>query len=78
MVGNLLLIQYIGIPLGTDPAPIWANLYLCDNKADFISNLNKTDKPRAIKFKNVSRFIDDECNLNGNSNNSKIAIIKQK
>lgn len=78
MVGNLLLIQYIGIPLGTDPAPIWANLYLYDNKADFISNLNKTDKPRAIKFKNASRFIDDECNLNGNSNNSKIAIIKQK
>lgn len=78
MVGNLLLIQYIGIPLGTDPAPIWANLYLYDNKANFISNLNKTDKPRAIKFKNASRFIDDECNLNGNSNNSKIAIIKQK
>ena len=78
MVGNLLLIQYIGIPLGTDPAPIWANLYLYDNKADFIFNLNKTDKPRAIKFKNASRFIDDECNLNGNSNNSKIAIIKQK
>ena len=28
MVGNLLLLQCIGIPLGTDPTPIWENLYL--------------------------------------------------
>ena len=27
-VGNLLIRQSIGIPMGIDPAPFWANLYL--------------------------------------------------
>ena len=27
-IGNSLLVQNIGIPIGIDPAPFWANLYL--------------------------------------------------
>lgn len=38
--------------------------YLYDYEADFISNLIKTDKRKAVQFKNVFRFIDDECDLN--------------
>lgn len=34
------------------------------NEGDFISELIKTNKPRAIKFKNLSCFIDNKCNLN--------------
>ena len=37
----------------------WANLHLYDYEAYI-----KTDKPGSNKFKNSSRFIDDECNLN--------------
>lgn len=34
------------------------------NEGDFISELIKTNKPRVIKFKNLSCCIDNECNLN--------------
>lgn len=50
--------------MGIVPAHFGANLYQYYYEADFISSLVQTDVPRAIKFKNASRFIDDECNLN--------------
>ena len=63
-VGNLLILQSIGIPMGIDPAPFWANLYLYFYEDKFITALISTDKVRARKFLNAMRFIDDECNLN--------------
>ena len=47
-----------------DPAQFWEGLYLYYHENGFISDRVKDDKPRAIKFKNVPRLIDDECNLN--------------
>ena len=70
-VGNLLIRQSIGIPMGIDPAPFWANLYLYHYEAKFVTNLISVDKIRARKFCNASRFIDDECNLNDSSEFSK-------
>ncbi len=64
IVGNLTIRQSIGIPMGIDPAPFWANLYLYFYEHEFITNLMKTDKTRARKFLNACRFIDDECNIN--------------
>ena len=63
-IGNLLFKQCVGIPMGIDPAPFWANLHLYSYEYTFITNLIKTNKARAIKFKNATRFIDDQCNLN--------------
>ena len=63
-VGNLLFIQRIGIPMGIDPAPFWANLHLYIYEYKFIKSLMSTDTQRAMKFRYASRFIDDECNLN--------------
>ena len=63
-VGNLLLKQCVGIPMGIDPAPFWANLHLYSYEYTFITGLMRTDKARAMKFRNATRFIDDECNLN--------------
>ena len=40
-VGNLVLLQCICIPVGNDPAPFWANLYLYDYEDNFIFNLIK-------------------------------------
>ena len=63
-VGNLLFKQCIGIPMGIDPAPFWANLHLYSYECSFITGLMSTDKGRAMKFRYATRFIDDECNLN--------------
>ena len=63
-VGNLMFKQCIGIPMGIDPAPFWANLHLYSYECAFMTNLMKTDKGRAMKFRYATRFIDDECNLN--------------
>ena len=64
MVGNLTIKQSIGIPMGIDPAPFWANLYLYFYEHQFITSLMRTDKRRARMFINACRFIDDECNIN--------------
>ena len=64
IVGNLVILQSIGIPMGIDPAPFWANLYLHFYEHKFITNLMSNDKIRARKFLNAMRFIDDECNIN--------------
>ena len=64
VVGNLLFHQCIGIPMGIDPAPFWANLHLYLYECDFITSLISSGKLRAMKFRYATRFIDDECNLN--------------
>ena len=63
-IGNLLFKQCIGIPMGIDPAPFWANLHLYAYEYQFMSELMSTDKIRARRFLYATRFIDDECNLN--------------
>ena len=69
-VGNKLFRQCIGIPMGIDPAPFWANLYLFFYESEYITNLIKSkDKEtrfRGFKFKNCFRFIDDCCSINDN------------
>ena len=63
-VGNLIFRQSIGIPMGIDPAPFWANLYLYKYECDHVTKLIKSDKHRALKYRHSSRFIDDEFNVN--------------
>ena len=63
-IGNLLFKQCIGIPMGIDPAPFWANLHLYAYEYKFMTALMSVDKMRARRFLYATRFIDDECNLN--------------
>ena len=70
-VGNLLLRQSIGIPMGIDPAPFWANLYLYFYENEFITKLISANKFRARNFLHSFRFIDDQCNLNDSNEFSK-------
>ena len=66
-IGNILLEQTIGIPMGIDPAPFWANLYLYKYEYDFMRYLMTTDIIRARKFHGCFRFIDDmNCLNDGN------------
>ena len=67
-VGNCVLKQDIGIPMGIDPAPFWANLFLYTYESEYVSNLIKSgsndDKAKARHFHATKRFIDDLCTLN--------------
>ena len=62
--GNKVFRQKIGIPMGVDPAPQMANLYLYYYEAAFMEKLTKQDYSKAKKFNNTSRFIDDLGTLN--------------
>ena len=62
--GKKVFRQKIGIPMGVDPAPQMANLYLYYYEAAFMEKLTKQDYSKAKKFNNTSRFIDDIGILN--------------
>ena len=63
-VGNCLFQQQIGIPMGSDPAPFFANLFLYHYERQWLLKLKKEDLAKARKFGNTFRFIDDLCTLN--------------
>lgn len=63
-IGNLVFKQDIGIPMGIDPAPFWANLFLYFYEKQFVQKLISEGSPRAYKYNNTGRFIDDLCTIN--------------
>ena len=64
MIGNSLLRQKIGIPVGIDPAPFWANLFLYTYEYEYMPKLISNDKVKACHFHATKRFIDDLGTLN--------------
>lgn len=58
-VGKDTFKQVIGIPMGTDPAPFMANLFLYFYENKFLQEFKKNNKRDARKFAYVWRFIDD-------------------
>ena len=58
-VGKNVYKQVIGIPMGTDPAPFMANLFLYYYEDKFMKELKSKDKKSAYKFGHVWRYIDD-------------------
>ena len=71
--GNKVFRQKIGIPMGVDPAPQMANLYLYYYETAFMEKLTKQDYSKAKKFNNTSRFIDDL----GTLNNDRILVTEK-
>ena len=63
VVGNSLLRQ-IGVPMGIDPAPFWANLFLYTYENEYTSELISNDQVKARHFHATKRFIDDIRTLN--------------
>ena len=72
-LGKKFFRQKIGIPMGVDPAPQMANLYLYYYEAAFMEKLTKQDYSKAKKFNNTSRFIDDIGILNNDG-----ILVKEK
>ena len=79
--GDKVFRQSIGIPMGIDPAPQMANLYLYYYEAKFMEMLTKENYSAAKKFNYTRRFIDDLHTLNNDwhleENNSMGRIYPQ-
>ena len=63
--GGALFQQVIGIPMGTNCAPLLADLFLCSYESEFLQNLVKDKKiheARAFNF--TYRYIDDVLSIN--------------
>ena len=63
-IGSKIFRQIIGIPMGSDPAPFFANLFLYFYESKWMDSLKKKDLLRARKFGNLFRFIDDLSAIN--------------
>ena len=63
-IGNRVFRQCVGIPMGTDCAPLFANLFLFYYEYKYMKNLIKTNLMLAKKFNGTMRYIDDLLTLN--------------
>ena len=63
-LGNKLFRQVIGIPMGSDPSPFFANLFLYHYESSWLKKLRKSNNILARKFGSVFRYIDDLLALN--------------
>ena len=62
--GNRLFKQVVGIPMGSDPAPYFANLFLYTYESIWLNRMKKENNILARKFGKIYRFIDDLLAVN--------------
>ena len=67
MVRNSILRRKLGIPMGIDPDPFWANLFLYTYENEYMSEVISNDRVKARHFHAVKRFIDNLGTLNDRS-----------
>ena len=63
-VGPKIFCQITGIPMGSDSAPFFANLFLYFYESKWMNELKKNDLIKARKLCNIFRFIDDLNSIN--------------
>ena len=62
--GTKLYRQIVGIPMGTNCAPLVADLFLFCYERDFMKNLSSDNHADVIKaFNSTSRYLDDLLNI---------------
>ena len=54
----------VGIPMGSDPAPTFVNIFLFYYESSWLKSIKKDDNILARKFGQVFRYIDDLVALN--------------
>ena len=74
-IGNGVYRQCVGIPMGTDCAPLLANLFLFYYEYKYMRNLINMNLMLAKKFNNTMQYIDDLLTLNNISFHSAIDDI---
>ena len=63
--GNQVFQQSVGIPMGTNCAPLLADLFLYSYEAEFIQKLvREKNKSLAVAFNSTFRYIDDVLSIN--------------
>ena len=62
--GDSVFRQVIGIPMGTNSAPLLADLFLHTFEYDFMLRTMKQDMNKAVQFSNTFRYIDDLFSVN--------------
>ena len=63
--GNQIFQQTVGIRMGTNCAPLLADLFLYSYEAEFIQELlHEKNKPLAVAFNSTFRYIDDILSIN--------------
>ena len=74
--GNIIFQQTVGIPMGTNCAPLLADLFLYSYEAEFIQKLlHEKNKPLAVAFNSTFRYIDDVLSINNDQFNSYVDSI---
>ena len=74
-IGNKVYRQCVGIPMGTDCAPLVANLFLFYYEYKYMRNLIINNLMLAKKFGTTMRYIHDLLTLNNNMFHSAIVDI---
>ena len=72
------MVQVIGIPTRSDPAPFFANLFLSLKETDWVKAQRKLGTINVRKINNSFRFIDDLLSLNEGSTFEKHFIFIQQ
>ena len=76
--GNYVFRQVIGIPMGTNCAPLLANLYLFYHEYAFLMKLGKGKNFEGKSFNHTFRFIDDLLSINNKHFKKHISSIYPK
>ena len=63
-IDNHLFRQYIGIPMGTNCAPLFANLFLYSYGVEFLRSEKKSNKKLPKAFNLTPRYTDDFISIN--------------
>ena len=65
--GSRLYRQVVGIPMGTNCAPLVADLFLFCYERDFMLSLSENNQSDVIEtFNSTSRYLDDLLNIDNN------------
>ena len=65
--GSKLYTQIVGIPMGTNCAPLVADLFLFCYERDFMLSLSEDNQSDVIEaFNSTSRYLDDLLNIDNN------------
>ena len=74
--GSKLYRQIVGIPMGTNCAPLVADLFLFCYERDFMSSLSEDNQSDVIEaFNSTSRYLDDLLNIDNNFFHSMVNLI---
>ena len=74
--GSKLYRQIVGIPMGTNCAPLVADLFLFCYERDFMLSLSEDNQSDVIEALNsTSRYLDDLLNIDNNFSNSMVNRI---